>query len=239
ANSRARGHVAGESGASARPRPKLAAALGDSRRAAADRGDRPRLRLQRLGRSHRAQRRPASRARAGAGRDGKNLGHARGARWTRRPGRRSLPGQHGGVPQVPRAGCCQYRARHEGGAAAARVRPFPTTLVDVGTAIAASPCPLVHLGGDMQKLQQWRRKQEGKLGYILLWALGVPIPVLFAIFLLRGCNLAPSGSSFYTPEANSMSKFFIVLGIALASALGIAGCGSRGETVGTAGGAVL
>jgi osmotically inducible lipoprotein OsmB len=35
-----------------------------------------------------------------------------------------------------------------------------------------------------------------------------------------------------------MSKFFIVLGIALASALGISGCGSRGETIGTVGGAV-
>jgi hypothetical protein len=44
------------------------------------------------------------------------------------------------------------------------------------------------LGGHMEKLQQWRQKQEGKLGYILLWALGVPIPVLFVIFLLRGCN---------------------------------------------------
>ena len=31
-------------------------------------------------------------------------------------------------------------------------------------------------------------EQEGKLGYILLWALGVPIPVLFVIFLLRGCT---------------------------------------------------
>ena len=40
----------------------------------------------------------------------------------------------------------------------------------------------------MERLQQWRRKQEGKLGYILLWALGVPIPVLFVIFLLRGCT---------------------------------------------------
>ena len=30
--------------------------------------------------------------------------------------------------------------------------------------------------------------QQGKLGYILLWALGVPIPVLFLFFLLRGCN---------------------------------------------------
>jgi osmotically inducible lipoprotein OsmB len=35
-----------------------------------------------------------------------------------------------------------------------------------------------------------------------------------------------------------MSKL-IVVGIALASALGISGCGSTGETVGTAGGAVL
>ena len=36
-----------------------------------------------------------------------------------------------------------------------------------------------------------------------------------------------------------MSKFFVVLGIALASALGIAGCGSTGETVGTLGGAAV
>ena len=40
----------------------------------------------------------------------------------------------------------------------------------------------------MRRFQEWRNKQEGKLGYILLWALGVPIPVLFLFFLLRGCN---------------------------------------------------
>jgi len=40
----------------------------------------------------------------------------------------------------------------------------------------------------MEQWQQWRRRQEGKLGYILLWLLGVPVPVLFMIFLLRGCN---------------------------------------------------
>jgi hypothetical protein len=39
-----------------------------------------------------------------------------------------------------------------------------------------------------QRLQQWRGKQEGKLGYILMWARGVPIPILLVIFLLRGCN---------------------------------------------------
>jgi hypothetical protein len=40
----------------------------------------------------------------------------------------------------------------------------------------------------MKKLQQLRRTQEGKMGWILLWALGVPIPVLFVLFLLRGCT---------------------------------------------------
>jgi len=40
----------------------------------------------------------------------------------------------------------------------------------------------------MERFRRWRAAQEGKLGYILLWALGVPIPVLFVIFLLRGCN---------------------------------------------------
>jgi hypothetical protein len=32
------------------------------------------------------------------------------------------------------------------------------------------------------------RRQSGKLGWILLWAIGVPIPVLLVLFLLRGCT---------------------------------------------------
>jgi hypothetical protein len=40
----------------------------------------------------------------------------------------------------------------------------------------------------MERIRAWRKQQEGKLGYIILWALGVPIPLLFVIFLLRGCN---------------------------------------------------
>jgi hypothetical protein len=31
-------------------------------------------------------------------------------------------------------------------------------------------------------------KQAGATGYILLWLLGIPIPILFIIFLLRGCT---------------------------------------------------
>ena len=30
--------------------------------------------------------------------------------------------------------------------------------------------------------------REGKLGWILLWALGVPIPILLILFLVRGCT---------------------------------------------------
>jgi hypothetical protein len=40
----------------------------------------------------------------------------------------------------------------------------------------------------VRRFHEWRSKQEGKLGYILLWALGVPIPILFVIYLLRGCT---------------------------------------------------
>jgi hypothetical protein len=36
-----------------------------------------------------------------------------------------------------------------------------------------------------KKITQFR---EGKAGYILLWLLGVPLPVLFGIYLLRGCH---------------------------------------------------
>ena len=42
----------------------------------------------------------------------------------------------------------------------------------------------------MRQLQQseWWNRQAGKAGYILLWLLGVPIPILVLIYLLRGCN---------------------------------------------------
>lgn len=32
------------------------------------------------------------------------------------------------------------------------------------------------------------RQREGRAGWILLWLLGVPIPVLLALYLLRGCT---------------------------------------------------
>lgn len=30
--------------------------------------------------------------------------------------------------------------------------------------------------------------EAGATGYVLLWLLGIPLPILFVIFLLRGCS---------------------------------------------------
>jgi len=30
--------------------------------------------------------------------------------------------------------------------------------------------------------------QNGKVGWILLWAIGVPVPLLVLLFLVRGCT---------------------------------------------------
>ena len=31
-------------------------------------------------------------------------------------------------------------------------------------------------------------REQGKVGWILLWLLGIPIPVLLVLFLVRGCT---------------------------------------------------
>lgn len=33
-----------------------------------------------------------------------------------------------------------------------------------------------------------KNQNRGATGYILLWLLGIPIPILLLIFLLRGCT---------------------------------------------------
>jgi len=32
------------------------------------------------------------------------------------------------------------------------------------------------------------KNESGKIGWILLWALGIPIPVLLILFVIRGCT---------------------------------------------------
>lgn len=42
--------------------------------------------------------------------------------------------------------------------------------------------------GSLRIAATLKKQQEGKIGYILLWLLGVPIPFLFVVYLLRGCD---------------------------------------------------
>jgi hypothetical protein len=41
----------------------------------------------------------------------------------------------------------------------------------------------------MKIVRQFQKASEdAKVGWILLWLLGIPIPVLLILFLLRGCT---------------------------------------------------
>ena len=54
-------------------------------------------------------------------------------------------------------------------------------------------CDLIVQEGQMTErlkdaIQKLKDGEEGAMGYILAWAMGVPVSVLFLIFLLRGCR---------------------------------------------------
>jgi hypothetical protein len=40
----------------------------------------------------------------------------------------------------------------------------------------------------MRSLSKIVENETGALGWILLWAIGIPIPVLLVLFMVRGCT---------------------------------------------------
>jgi hypothetical protein len=40
----------------------------------------------------------------------------------------------------------------------------------------------------LRKVAALRRLQEGRWGYVVAWLVGVPVPILVVIYLLRGCT---------------------------------------------------
>jgi hypothetical protein len=43
------------------------------------------------------------------------------------------------------------------------------------------------MGDQPDQVPSASRRQKGGIGYVLLWLLGVPLPVLLVFALLRGC----------------------------------------------------
>jgi hypothetical protein len=46
----------------------------------------------------------------------------------------------------------------------------------------------IHKHAEIRSEKKEKIKEAGAMGYILLWLLGIPIPILLIIFLLRGCT---------------------------------------------------
>jgi hypothetical protein len=65
--------------------------------------------------------------------------------------------------------------------------PRPPPFQRLGTSIALLPLRIEISAGDFTVARRFRA-QAGKVGWILLWLLGVPIPILIILFLIRGCT---------------------------------------------------
>jgi len=71
---------------------------------------------------------------------------------------------------------------------ALQARAGPIVCVGFFCALGGVPFLFSHLGGIEMRNRTLDRMRSGKIGYILLWLLGVPIPILLIIYVLKGCT---------------------------------------------------
>ena len=57
-----------------------------------------------------------------------------------------------------------------------------------GIRVAIENCATIYRDPKEEELMKILNNENGKVGWILLWALGVPIPVLLILFMMRGCT---------------------------------------------------
>jgi hypothetical protein len=72
-------------------------------------------------------------------------------------------------------------------------RPDGTTALRVIAPRTVQIAALPHRAQERRRTMTKRvrntlKRQDGKIGYILAWLLGVPIPILILVYLLRGCT---------------------------------------------------
>jgi hypothetical protein len=84
-----------------------------------------------------------------------------------------------------------------GGARFPRIRARPSPRTNVRLILDSKPRrvennplqPTLMTGGIMKLSLRGKQKlEEGKVGWVLLWLLGVPLPILLILFLMRGCT---------------------------------------------------
>jgi hypothetical protein len=46
----------------------------------------------------------------------------------------------------------------------------------------------MHFQRCMTDMTNTPNQESGAIGYILAWLIGIPLPILLAIFLIRGCD---------------------------------------------------
>jgi len=75
---------------------------------------------------------------------------------------------------------CREEARLDRRVDAASAASFPAS--DPPASFMSTPSRTAKFALDR------RRRQEGRVGWVLLWLLGIPLPVLLGLFVLRGCT---------------------------------------------------
>ncbi len=71
----------------------------------------------------------------------------------------------------------------------AELRVFPHSELRQGPGLSKRQSwRTVYQPKEIMKIELKRTVEEGKVGWIFLWLLGIPIPILLILFLLRGCT---------------------------------------------------
>lgn len=74
--------------------------------------------------------------------------------------------------------CCEHCAR----------RAASRTVDEASEASFPASDPPAPPPSALAAVARGRRRQEGRIGWIMLWLIGVPIPLLLVLYFLRGCT---------------------------------------------------
>lgn len=69
-----------------------------------------------------------------------------------------------------------------------KLEPSSTSVSGTHMAVGCKLHPVAGREHAVLTTNQGVAREEGKIGWVLLWLLGIPIPILVLLYLLRGCT---------------------------------------------------